>query len=108
MDVVIKWPGSVHDARIFCNSKLNEMLRNGSIPSLPKVIVPNTDPVPVCVLGDPACPLLLYVMKEYPDGGSTDQKNNSLDGAFVLRVWLSNAHLGDSRVDLERSDVRWT
>ena len=60
MDIVLKWPGSVHDARIFCNSKLNEKLRNGSIPSFPKVTVPNTDPVPICVLGAPAYPLLPY------------------------------------------------
>ena len=74
MDVVIKWPGSVHDARILCNSKLNEMLRNGFIPSLPKVIVPSTDPVPICVLGDPAYSLLPYVMKEYPGEGSTSEE----------------------------------
>ena len=69
-DVVIKWPGSVHDLIIFCNSKLNEMLRNGSITSLPKFIVSDTDPVPICVLGDPAYPLLPYVMKEFPGGGN--------------------------------------
>ncbi|XP_068697198.1 uncharacterized protein [Montipora foliosa] len=50
------------------------MLRNGSIPSLPKVIVPNTDPVPICVLGDRAYPLLPYVMKEFPGGGSTPEE----------------------------------
>ena len=71
---MIKWPGSVHNSRIFCNSKINEMLRNCSIPSLPKVLVPDTDPVPICVLGDPAYPLLPYKMKEFLGRGSTSQE----------------------------------
>ena len=59
-DVVIIWPGSVQDARIFCNSGLNESLINEYISSCSKIIVQGEDPVPVCILGDSAYPLLPF------------------------------------------------
>lgn len=58
-DLVIKWPGSVHDARVFGNSKINEKFRNGTIPRCPKIIVEGEKPVQLCILGDPAYPCCL-------------------------------------------------
>ena len=74
IDVVIKRPGSVHDGRIFANSLINEKLRDKVIQPCPKVIVDGKDPVQICILGEPAYPLLPHVMKEFPNGGSTPKE----------------------------------
>ena len=52
IDVVAKWPGSVHDSRILKNSKLYEKFREGELPSLPNGVI----------LGDSGYPLLEWLI----------------------------------------------
>ena len=56
MDVVVKWPRSVHDARIFQNSSLHNMLKDGTVSLCAKRIVPNRDPAPVFLVGRSSIP----------------------------------------------------
>ncbi len=62
VNVYAGWPGSVHDAWILANSDLFAMGEAGTL-------VPNSVqtmsgvPVPVVILGDPAYPLLPWIMK---------------------------------------------
>jgi len=73
IDVEIKWPGSVHDARVFANCEVQKNLSAGNFKLFHKELLDGREYVPQLLLGDPAYPLLPYVMKEYDHCNSNEQ-----------------------------------
>lgn len=64
IDVEVKWPGSMHDGRVFGNSRINRLLREEKLPMMYKELLPGHEKIPVTLLRDPVYPLLPYCMKE--------------------------------------------
>ena len=74
-DVDVRWPGSVHDSRIFNNGLLSRMFQCNIIPDCPKSIVDGEEDVPICILGDEAYALQPFLMKEFVSGGSNYEQD---------------------------------
>ena len=65
INVEVKWPGSVHDARVFANCDIQNNYSSGKFNLFYKEFLPGYDCIPQLFLVDPTYPLLPYVMKEY-------------------------------------------
>ena len=65
MDVDCRWPGCVHDAKVFANSNVHNKLKSGNLPPTFNNLVPGYDKIPNYLIGDPAYPLTPNCMKEY-------------------------------------------
>lgn len=73
IDVEIRWPGGTHDAKIFANSGINRVLKEGTVPKRPRFLLPGRDAVPLLLLADPAYPLLPHCMKENSTSYTNEQ-----------------------------------
>ena len=108
MEVYIGWPGRVHDARVFVNSSLYKRGQDGTLFPDWKETICGED-IPLLVLGDPAYPLLSWLMKAFPDNGSLScqQKtfNYSLSRARVVVEHAYGRLKGRWRCLLKRNDV---
>lgn len=94
-DVVIGWPGSVHDARILSNSRVYEKGNNNTLfPDIRERI--GDQDVPIVIIGDPAYPLLPWRLKIYPENTSIPQSQ---------RVF--NYRLSRARMTVENTYGRW-
>lgn len=73
MDVECMWPGSVHEAKVFSNSKINRQLRNAELPNCVQSLVDGSPKVASYIIGDPAYPLTPYCLKEYQSCSNNEQ-----------------------------------
>ena len=83
MDVECRWPGSVHDAKVFANSSICKNLNNGQLPITYIPVLPGCSAVPNYLIGDPAYPLTQFCLKEYQTCSNNGQVifNNMLRSA---------------------------
>ena len=73
MNTYVGWPGSVHDARILANSEVYIKGEAGELLPRGTQCINGID-IPVMILGDPAYPLLSWLMKPYSVSGTFRRK----------------------------------
>ena len=104
LNVYVGWSGSVHDACILSNSEKgeSETLVSSHIWTLGGV------PVPVVILGDPAYPLLPWLLKPYQGVGLSDKQkfNRRLSRACVVVEYAFRRLKGGWRSLLKRKDMK--
>ena len=108
IDIYVGWPGRVHDARVFSNSSLYHRGQSSTLfPNLKESI--SGKDIPLVLIGDPAYPLLKWLMKAFPDNGrlSCEQKvfNYRLSRARVVVEHSYGRLKGRWRCLLKRLDI---
>ena len=73
MDVDCRWPGSVHDVKVFANSAINKKLRDDELPVTYQQLITGRCKVGCHLIDDPAYSLTPYCMKEYQTCTSDSQ-----------------------------------
>ena len=78
MNVNIGWPGKTHDARMFANSSVyTDMISGELFPNWTRRI--GGVNVPLIILGDPAYPLLPWLIKPYIENSSSTPEQHTFN-----------------------------
>ena len=106
IDVYIGWLGKLHDARVFYNSSFYRKGCQGTLlPSQP-IQLEGKD-IPLLILGDPAYPLLPWLMNPYSDTATTTpQEKNFNYRQSRARMVVENA-FGRLKGRCQRVGIWW-
>ncbi|XP_065446578.1 uncharacterized protein LOC135982662 [Chrysemys picta bellii] len=108
-NINVGWPGRVHDARVFRNTNLFKRLQQGTYFPDQKITVGDVE-MPIVILGDPAYPLMPWLMKPYT--GSLDRSqelfNYRLSKCRMVVECVFGRLKGRWRSLLTRSDLSQT
>jgi hypothetical protein len=90
-DIIIGWPGSVHDARVLANSSLFKKAENGLILRGQEREIEGCT-IPAFLVGDSAYPLLQWLLKPFPQNEDlSDQRKNFNYRLSGARIVVENA-----------------
>ncbi|XP_013383945.1 protein ANTAGONIST OF LIKE HETEROCHROMATIN PROTEIN 1-like [Lingula anatina] len=87
-DIYAGWPGRVHDARVFSNSGIFRSGLDGTIFNTMPTVEVEGHPTPTVLLGDPAYPLLPWLMKPFSDNGRLSKEELSFN-FFLSRARMT-------------------
>uniref|UniRef100_A0A8C0HBY2 DDE Tnp4 domain-containing protein n=1 Tax=Chelonoidis abingdonii TaxID=106734 RepID=A0A8C0HBY2_CHEAB len=105
----VGWPGRVHDARVFRSTSLFKRLQQGNYFPDQKITVGNVQ-MPIVILGDPAYPLMPWLMKPYTGSLDSGQElfNYRLSKCRMVVECAFGRLKGRWRSLLTRSDLSQT
>ena len=107
MDVCIGWPGRIHDARVFANSKVFRRAEEGELFPNQTVDIEGIQ-MPIVLLGDPAYPFMAWLMKPFSDNGRLTREQHIFNYRLSkVRMVVENAFgrlRGRWRFLLKRND----
>ena len=90
-DINVGWPGSCHVARVLANSDIFKKAQYGNLfPELNRII--DNAQVPIMLLGDPAYPLMSWLMKPYLYNGHLTRERLHINWTLSrTRIVVENA-----------------
>ena len=94
MDVCIRWPGSVHDARVFAHSNVYRKITEEQLLPQKYIQVQGVD-IPVFLIGDSAYLIKTWLMKPFPQNRIHTEAQKTFNYIYRLsraRIVVENAY----------------
>ena len=86
LNIECRWPGRVHDSKVFENSSISMKIRNSTLHETFQTLVSGLEKIPNYLIGDPVYHLTPYFLKEYGHCSNKEQVvfNNILRSGRTL------------------------